>query len=144
MADSEGTLKCPRQTITTTNLANIIQTGIDTFVPQPLVMNTNRRRVRQSARNNISSSGSNESVEYICKFVESWLTYQPKQQVLELEMEWSLDKRFSTRQVSVARGVGKILEIDEAEFAKRKYNMGRIIEVQWTLGGVERGSNKIF
>lgn len=31
-------------------------------------------------------------------------------------------------------GHGKVVEIDEARFWKRKYNRGRIIEGQWVLG----------
>ena len=41
-------------------------------------------------------------------------------------------------------GPGKIVEIDEAKFGRRKYNVGRLIEGQWILGGVERGSKKAF
>lgn len=41
-------------------------------------------------------------------------------------------------------GPGEIVEIDEAKFGKRKYNRGRIIEGQWILGGIERGSSRSF
>ena len=41
-------------------------------------------------------------------------------------------------------GVGKVVEIDEAKFGKRKYNRGRRREGHWVLGGVERGSDKEF
>ena len=41
-------------------------------------------------------------------------------------------------------GVGKIVEIDESKFGKRKYNRGRRVEGQWVFGGVERGSDNIF
>ncbi|GFT03757.1 uncharacterized protein NPIL_644831 [Nephila pilipes] len=37
--------------------------------------------------------------------------------------------------------VGKIVEIDESKFEKRKYNRGHRVEGQWVFGGVERGSN---
>lgn len=41
-------------------------------------------------------------------------------------------------------GPGKVVEIDEAKFGKRKYNRGRVIHGQWLFGGFERNSKKIF
>ncbi|XP_064107422.1 uncharacterized protein LOC135216219 [Macrobrachium nipponense] len=41
-------------------------------------------------------------------------------------------------------GPGKIVEIDEAKFGKRKYNRGRYIEGVWVFGGFERDSKKTF
>eukprot|EP00731_Ephydatia_muelleri_P034513 Em0063g18a len=41
-------------------------------------------------------------------------------------------------------GVGKVVEINESKFGKRKYNRGRRREGQWVLGGVERGSEEMF
>lgn len=43
-------------------------------------------------------------------------------------------------------GWGKIVEIDESKFVKRKYNKGRILSGEdWIVGGVERGNwNKFF
>ena len=41
-------------------------------------------------------------------------------------------------------GPGRIVEIDEAKFGKRKYQRGRIVQGSWILGGVERHSNKCF
>lgn len=35
-------------------------------------------------------------------------------------------------------GPGKIVEIDEAKFGKRKYHRGRLLTGQWILGGIER------
>ena len=39
---------------------------------------------------------------------------------------------------------GKIVEVDEAKFGKRKFNRGRMVEGTLILGGIERGSNKCF
>ncbi|KAI3656005.1 hypothetical protein MP638_002018, partial [Amoeboaphelidium occidentale] len=42
-------------------------------------------------------------------------------------------------------GPGKIVEIDESKFGKRKFHRGRRVDGQWVLAGVERGDNtKIF
>lgn len=41
-------------------------------------------------------------------------------------------------------GKGKVVEIDEAKFGKRKYHRGRLIEGQWIFGGFERQSKKTF
>ena len=41
-------------------------------------------------------------------------------------------------------GPGKIVEIDESKFGKRKYHRGKHVEGQWVFGGVERGSKRCF
>ncbi len=41
-------------------------------------------------------------------------------------------------------GPGKIVEIDESKFGKRKNNKGRMVEGQWVFGGIERGTNNCF
>lgn len=40
-------------------------------------------------------------------------------------------------------GVGKIVEIDESLFAKRKYHKGRKVEQVWMFGGIERTDGEI-
>ena len=41
-------------------------------------------------------------------------------------------------------GEGKIVEIDESKFEKRKYNLGRVAEGQWVFGGICRESRDFF
>ena len=41
-------------------------------------------------------------------------------------------------------GQGKIVEIDESKFGRRKFNRGHHVEGQWVFGGFERGSGKVF
>ncbi|CAG8712934.1 33433_t:CDS:2, partial [Gigaspora margarita] len=41
-------------------------------------------------------------------------------------------------------GEGKVVEIDESKFGKRKYNRGKRVEGQWVFGGVKRDSDKMF
>ena len=41
-------------------------------------------------------------------------------------------------------GPGKIVEIDESKFGKRKYNKGKRVEGEWVFGGVERESSASF
>ncbi len=38
-------------------------------------------------------------------------------------------------------GVGKVVEIDESKFGRRKYNRGRYRDGHWVFGGVKRGTN---
>lgn len=41
-------------------------------------------------------------------------------------------------------GDGKIVEIDESKFGKRKYHRGHRVEGQWVFRGYERGSGRVF
>ena len=41
-------------------------------------------------------------------------------------------------------GPGKIVEINESKFGKRKYNQGRYKEGHWVFGAIERDSNDAF
>ncbi|KAL4113901.1 hypothetical protein QTP88_017455 [Uroleucon formosanum] len=41
-------------------------------------------------------------------------------------------------------GEGKVVEIDESKFGKRKYHRGHRVEGQWVFGGVERETGRCF
>ena len=41
-------------------------------------------------------------------------------------------------------GPGEVVEIDESSVAKRKNNVGRLLEQRCVFGGVERRTNKGF
>ena len=41
-------------------------------------------------------------------------------------------------------GKGKVVEIDEAKFGKRKHNRGHIDKEKWVFGDLERDSKKVF
>lgn len=41
-------------------------------------------------------------------------------------------------------GRSKIAEIDESLFFRRKYNRGRLLDNQWFVGGIERGTRNVF
>lgn len=41
-------------------------------------------------------------------------------------------------------GRGKIVEVDESKFGRRKYNRGRRVEGCWVLGGIDRDSRETF
>jgi hypothetical protein len=40
-------------------------------------------------------------------------------------------------------GPGKIVEIDESKFGKRKYNRGKKVDGIWVFGGIERDNNPV-
>ena len=41
-------------------------------------------------------------------------------------------------------GSGKIVEIDESKFGRRKYHRGRVVEGQWVFGGICRETKECF
>eukprot|EP00731_Ephydatia_muelleri_P001467 Em0001g1467a len=90
-----------------------------------------------------------KSIRHDSWFSQSHLTLE---QILEVTFLWTEDMSGETvcavymDQIETEKigGVGKVVEIDESKFGKRKYNRGRRREGQWVLGGVERGSEEMF
>jgi transposase-like protein len=41
-------------------------------------------------------------------------------------------------------GLGKVVEVDESKFGRRKYHRGCYVKGQWVFGGIERGSGRTF
>ena len=41
-------------------------------------------------------------------------------------------------------GSGHFVEIDEALFSKRKYNVGRLVRKTWVVGGIDLDNGKFF
>ncbi len=41
-------------------------------------------------------------------------------------------------------GEDKVIQIDESQFSKRKYNRGRPLPAQWVFGGIDSETDKCF
>ena len=41
-------------------------------------------------------------------------------------------------------GEGRVVEIDESKFGRRKYQHERAVDRQWVFGGIERDSKRCF
>jgi transposase-like protein len=52
--------------------------------------------------------------------------------------------RFVRSESEMIGGVGKVIEVDESKFGRRKYRRSRYVKGQWVFGGVERGSGRTF
>lgn len=50
----------------------------------------------------------------------------------------------SSASVGPIGGVGKIVEIDESLFSRRKSHKGRMLPEQWIFGGISREDKKCF
>ena len=93
------------------------------------------------------------SLQEITKFIYFW-TLKYMQDIVHYEMGISaptvIDFYNFCREVCTILiedeseqigGVGKIVEVDESKFGRRKYHKGRRVEGVWVFGGIERDSN---
>ena len=55
---------------------------------------------------------------------------------------WSVEN--SLHEDKKIGGIGKVVEIDESKFGKRKYSRGRLVEGQWVFGGICRETRDSF
>ena len=109
-----------------------------------------------SIRHGSCFSNSNLSLETIVLLTYFWV-YRAEQEFLEHKLGIShrtiVDWCNFSREICISSlenfseqigGPGKIVEIDESKFGKRKYHKGRKVDGVWVFGGIERDSNKVF
>ena len=93
------------------------------------------------------------NMRFVNLFVQDFFSYKVATSELKITQKTICDWASFAREVLVAwcigreekiGGAGKIVEIDEAKFGKRKYNMGRVIEGQWVFGGFCRETRSCF
>ena len=98
-------------------------------------------------------SGSHLSIETIVKIIYFWTYKYPNNIVVHesrLHERTVVDFYNFCREVCCVileeqsegiGGPGKVVEIDESKFGKRKYNRGKRVEGVWVFGGIERNSD---
>lgn len=109
-----------------------------------------------SIRKNTIFENTNLSFEQVMIFVHEWLHYSEMNKIMveaeicsEAVSYWNkvcqeVAKRYIFSKSQKIGGPGKIVEIDESKFGKRKYNRGHTVEGQWVFGGIERESGDMF
>lgn len=68
--------------------------------------------------------------------ITDWFTY-----CREVVVIYHIEKQLNY--VGKIGGPGKVVQLDESKFGKRKYNKGRQIEGHWVLGLIEDGSEDL-
>ena len=54
---------------------------------------------------------------------------------------WHIMRRIQRSKIG---GIGRIVEVDESKFSKRKFNVGRLVRSPWVIGGVDINSGELF
>ena len=112
--------------------------------------------VRRSIRNGTWFEKSRLSIRQIIKLTYYWVEAYPQRIVLhEMRIsshtlvDWyNFSREVCTNIIMESEkkigGIGKIVEIDESKFGKRKYNKGKRVDGQWVFGGVCRETKECF
>ena len=115
-----------------------------------------RHNTETSIRKGSWFSQSNMTLEEILKFTYWWCQDLEQSQItheLGLARGTGVDWDSFCREVyeitmfdssQKLGGEGKIVQIDESKFGKRKYHRGHHVEGQWVFGGIEQESRKCF
>lgn len=111
---------------------------------------------RVTIKRNSFFDNSHLSFKQILIFVHEWLHFS---EINKIMLETRISSRSATNWNDFAKdvtiefvfngskkigGPGKIVEIDESKFGKRKYHRGHAVEGQWVFGGVDRESGDFF
>ena len=140
---------CPRCCDGTVNLWK------DNSAPDGHIWHCSNRRCRYkvTVRKHSFFAGSHLSFATISKVIYFWAHKYPQEIVIhELQISHTTVVDFYNfcrevcsivleRDSEPIGGPGKIVEIDESKFGKRKYNRGKRVDGCWVFGGIERDSN---
>ena len=85
------------------------------------------------------SSGDSETEKYVTTSSETVADYY---NYCREVCEWAVENKLHSN--NPIGGPGKIVEIEESKFGKRKFNKGRIVEGQWVFGGICRETKEVF
>ena len=106
-------------------------------------------RAAKSIRADSWFQGSHLSLETILEITYLWTEDLPYKTIIkwcDISCKTAVDWCHFCREVCAAYldgwfapigGPGKIVEIDESKFGKRKYNRGRLRDGKWVFGGME-------
>lgn len=126
-----------------------------------VVLKKKQKRVRcdfmQSVRKDTFFHNSKLTIRQICMFVNLWLDNASLKLIGKqcgiisnnARTDWASFCRevlFDKVLIDIKPigGAGKVVEIDESKFGKRKYHRGHHVEGQWVFGGIERDSGECF
>ena len=118
--------------------------------------NGKRHRVETSIRSGSWFEKSNLQLEEMLKFTYWWCRDLDQSQIqyeLGMSSASAVDWDSFCREIceitmlensEMVGGKGKVVQIDESKFGKRKYHRGHRVEGQWVFGGIESDSRKCF
>jgi transposase-like protein len=119
-------------------------------------VNGKRHQVEISIRKGSWFEKSNMILEEVLKFTYRWCRDVTQEEIrhelniaTHTAVDWDSFCRETCEVTLMARehpigGPGKIVQIDESKFGKRKYHHGHRVEGQWVFGGIEEESRRSF